>query len=481
VRQNGWIGGVCGGVAARLGIDPIIVRGIAVVIAVLGGPALLLYAAAWLLLPDAYGDIHLQRLLKGHFDPPIIAIIVIALLSLLPFAQGFWWTGAQFWSGLSWFPSAGRVLWTVLVIALVVAVIVWAARSGRVPPAPPHRSSTSPTDAGGGAAHSASASTAPASTPSASTHPQPAESQPAESQPTEDTVPPATTPPATTPRDTTPPATTPQDGDLADWRARQDAWRADYAAWTAQRDDARAVRQQRSAEMRTQAQALAAEAEEARRRRRGANPRTSAAYVFIALGAALVAGGVAAAIALVGDASGFALAIALAVATGVIGLAIVTAGILRRRSGFLTFVSIVLVLCTIGAALPPRGHDLTLLPRATYWNTQHVSVYQPVGDLDLYYDEAGSRRADIVQGAGAIMVQLQHGVSARVEIVQHTPGSSVHARRYDDQGEAHAVAATSRSAGGTRTYLFGGSSPEVSVRIEQGAGDVDVLYYPAAK
>jgi len=476
VRQNGWIGGVCGGVAARLGIDPVIVRGIAVVIAVLGGPALLLYAAAWLLLPDAYGDIHLQRLLKGHFDPPIIAIIVIALLSLLPFAQGFWWTGAQFWSGLSWFPSAGRVLWTVLVIALVVAVIVWAARSGRVPPAPPHRSSTSPTDAGGGAAHSASANAAPASTPSASTHSEPTQSQSTQSQPTQDT-----TLQDTTPQDTTPRATPPQDGDLADWRARQDAWRADYAAWTAQRDDAKAVRQQRSAEMRAQAQALAAEAEETRRLRRTANPRTSAAYVFIALGAALVAGGVAAAVALMGDASGFALAIALAVATGVIGLAIVTAGILRRRSGFLTFVSIVLVLCTIGAALPPRGHDLMLLPRATYWNTQDMSVYQPVGDLDLYYDEAGLRRADIVQGAGAIMVQLQRGVSARVEIVQHTPGSSVHARRYDDQGESHAVAATGRSAAGTRTYLFGGSSPEVSVRIEQGAGDVDVLYYPAAK
>jgi hypothetical protein len=41
VRQNGWIGGVCGGVAARLGIDPIIVRGIAVVVVILGGPALL--------------------------------------------------------------------------------------------------------------------------------------------------------------------------------------------------------------------------------------------------------------------------------------------------------------------------------------------------------------------------------------------------------------------------------------------------------
>ncbi|CAN5229805.1 hypothetical protein BH09ACT5_BH09ACT5_21120 [soil metagenome] len=41
-REPGWIGGVCAGIAARLGIDPLIVRGIAVVVAVLGGPAFLL-------------------------------------------------------------------------------------------------------------------------------------------------------------------------------------------------------------------------------------------------------------------------------------------------------------------------------------------------------------------------------------------------------------------------------------------------------
>ncbi|MEP6480047.1 MAG: PspC domain-containing protein, partial [Rhodoglobus sp.] len=50
-REPGWIGGVGSGIATRLGIDPLIVRGIIVVAAILGGPAFLLYAAAWLLLP----------------------------------------------------------------------------------------------------------------------------------------------------------------------------------------------------------------------------------------------------------------------------------------------------------------------------------------------------------------------------------------------------------------------------------------------
>ncbi|MGN6199253.1 PspC domain-containing protein [Humibacter sp.] len=481
-RQNGWIGGVCGGVAARLGIDPIIVRGIAVVVAVLGGPAFLLYAAAWLMLPDAQGDIHLQRLIKGHFDPPIIAIIVIALFSFLPSAQGFWWAGAQFWGGLSWFSSVGRVLWTLLVIALIVGVVVWAARSGRVPPVTPvPRSgspygspSTSPTDAGGGAAYSASASAAPASTtaqgatayaaPAGAAHGAPGNVAHGAQRAT----------------DAASASGAGDQGDLADWRARQDAWKADYAAWTAQRDDARAIRQQRSAELRAQSQALAAEAEEARRRRRAANPRTSAAYVFIALGVALVAGGIAAAIALVGAASDYALAIALAVATGVIGLAIVIAGILRRRSGFLTFVSIVLVLVTFGAAVPPRGHELMLLPRAAYWNAQHVTIYQPVGSLELNYDTSDARRADVVQGAGDVAVQLQKGISARVVVVQHTSGSSVNATRFDDQGQTHEVAPASGS-GLTHTYVFGHSTPTVDVQIDQVAGDVDLYYYSAAQ
>lgn len=492
VRQNGWIGGVCGGIAARLGIDPIIVRGIAVVVAVLGGPAFLAYAAAWLLLPDVHGDIHLQRLIKGHFDPPIIAIIVIALFSLLPFAQGFWWAGGQFWNGLSWFSSAGHVLWTLLVIALIVGVVIWAARSGRVPPAPPYPSSTSPTDAGGGAAHSASASAAPASTHTATgsqgfaeyrspSSARAGEGAGASAAGVADAAAGQTAAQPEAGNGAADSATAPAQGDLADWRARQDAWRADYAAWTAQRDDARAIRQQRSSEMRVQAQALALEAEEARRRRRATHPRTSAAYVFIAMGVALVAAGVAAAIALVGPASDYALAIALAVATGVVGLAIVTAGILRRRSGFLTFVSIVLVLATFGAALPPRGHDLMLLPRAAYWDVAQVSIYQPVGSLELNYTVSGAREADVVQGAGDVAVQLQNGISARVVVVQHTPGSSVHATRMDDQGRRHGVAPSSGASTLTRTYVFGHSTPRIDVRIEQGAGDVRVYSFPASR
>ncbi|WP_336697424.1 PspC domain-containing protein [Curtobacterium sp. USHLN213] len=50
-----WLAGVCGAVAERTGLDPLVVRGVAIVVALLGGPVFLAYAAGWALLPDSSG------------------------------------------------------------------------------------------------------------------------------------------------------------------------------------------------------------------------------------------------------------------------------------------------------------------------------------------------------------------------------------------------------------------------------------------
>ena len=121
VREDGWIGGVCAAIANRLGIDPIIVRGIVVVAAILGAPALLLYAAAWALLPDRENRIHLQRLIEGDFEPAIVGIGAMALLSFLPMAQGLWWVGGGFWDTPSWADAVGRIIWTLIVLGALVA------------------------------------------------------------------------------------------------------------------------------------------------------------------------------------------------------------------------------------------------------------------------------------------------------------------------------------------------------------------------
>src|SRR2546421_11761970 len=51
-RQGGWLGGVCTGVAAGLGLPAGVVRAVFVLLTLTSGPGvLLLYAVAWALLP----------------------------------------------------------------------------------------------------------------------------------------------------------------------------------------------------------------------------------------------------------------------------------------------------------------------------------------------------------------------------------------------------------------------------------------------
>src|SRR5690554_4557416 len=47
-----WFAGVAGGIAEKAGIDPLIIRGIFVVLTVLGGSGILLYFLGWLFFPD---------------------------------------------------------------------------------------------------------------------------------------------------------------------------------------------------------------------------------------------------------------------------------------------------------------------------------------------------------------------------------------------------------------------------------------------
>ncbi|PRY14035.1 PspC domain-containing protein [Kineococcus rhizosphaerae] len=65
-----WFAGVCGGLAERLGIDPLLVRGVLVALTVVGGLGLALYGACWLLLPDREPDgrIEVEAALRGELS-----------------------------------------------------------------------------------------------------------------------------------------------------------------------------------------------------------------------------------------------------------------------------------------------------------------------------------------------------------------------------------------------------------------------------
>ncbi len=51
-RQGKWIGGVCAGLARRLGTPPIAVRGLFVVSIFFPGPQFVVYLVLWALMPS---------------------------------------------------------------------------------------------------------------------------------------------------------------------------------------------------------------------------------------------------------------------------------------------------------------------------------------------------------------------------------------------------------------------------------------------
>ncbi|MBB6404571.1 PspC domain-containing protein [Arthrobacter sp. AZCC_0090] len=59
-----WLGGVCGGIAAKLNVDVAYVRVGYLLFCLLPGPAVVIYVVAWLLLPNQNGTIALESFLN---------------------------------------------------------------------------------------------------------------------------------------------------------------------------------------------------------------------------------------------------------------------------------------------------------------------------------------------------------------------------------------------------------------------------------
>ena len=294
-RRDGWIGGVCAGVAARWGVDPVIVRGLAGVATVIGLPAIVAYATAWAILPDASGRSHAADLERGRFSYAQGAILAVAIIGVVQIL-GLLITLA----GLATNSSAAAVtavlgalalMGGVVVAAGVIALLVRAAR--RVPGAVEDERRWA----------SAASETVPAASADGSDSGTGADADA-------------------------------DAGELTAWRAQHSAWKERDRAWRREQGDAdRAARNAAREERRAAAAAFAREAAERRRVRRAAHPRTSIAFVAVTAGAAAIAGTI------TGLATPGPLSVALGVfiAALVTALAMIVAGAIRRRSGFLAF------------------------------------------------------------------------------------------------------------------------------------------------
>jgi phage shock protein PspC (stress-responsive transcriptional regulator) len=123
VRDGRWFGGVCAGLGRYFELSPTIYRLAFAALALAGGTGILLYLAAWLVMPEEDADASLaEQVLRDHRDRPGLAVGVglIGLASVIALSH------AAFW------PHPGNVWLAALVVG---GGLVWWELHGRRPAA----------------------------------------------------------------------------------------------------------------------------------------------------------------------------------------------------------------------------------------------------------------------------------------------------------------------------------------------------------
>lgn len=139
--EERWVGGVCGGLARRLGVDPVLVRAAAAVLSIFTGLGLVLYGLGWALMPEERdGRIHLEQAVSGDLDSGFAGAIATFVAGWALLDRGViptWYL--QLWGSGSLASLIWTALWIGAVIAVVIAVLRWflrrdERRSRRTPP-----------------------------------------------------------------------------------------------------------------------------------------------------------------------------------------------------------------------------------------------------------------------------------------------------------------------------------------------------------
>jgi len=151
------VAGVCSGLARYFGLDPLVYRVAFAALVLLGGSGLLLYAAAWLVIPDERrGDSLVDQAIRDHRNRPwlVVGVGLAAFGILLGLAESRLW------------PDPGG-LW-LAALAAGLAVVMWQVRdrppAGAARPAEASDDTAGPSagaTAGGAAAAAARAETSP--------------------------------------------------------------------------------------------------------------------------------------------------------------------------------------------------------------------------------------------------------------------------------------------------------------------------------
>src|SRR5262245_22981365 len=135
-REGRWLGGVCTGLGRYFDLSPAVYRIAFVALALAGGTGILLYVAAWLIIPEEGAEDSIAgTALKGERQRPAVAIglAILAFAGILALGEAAVW------------PSPGNVWFAA---AIAGAVLVWWGVSRRSKPVPaPPAVDEAPTDA----------------------------------------------------------------------------------------------------------------------------------------------------------------------------------------------------------------------------------------------------------------------------------------------------------------------------------------------
>ncbi|GGH49990.1 hypothetical protein GCM10010921_28420 [Microbacterium album] len=471
VRHHGWLGGVCAGIADRAGVDPLIIRGVFVVAAVLGFPALWLYALGWALLPDERGRIPVR--LRSGADPAWVGILATLAVALLVTVAGHSVLGTFAWAAAPgrFLSNLFEALFWLAVVGGIATVVIWLVRERRAGIQLPPRGDdggVSGTAVVGGAALAVgaqSASPPPSSAPAG---------------PLDATTPHATTPLAPPPGafgepPPQPPAPLTETGDLAAWKEQHAAWRAQHDEWRRRQADAeRLAREEERARRHAERAAFAQEAARVRAERRAERPRISVAYGAMAVGAALIAAGATVAVGWQAGGRGEIVIAALCAAAAVLSLAMVGAGLARRRSGFLAALIGVLLIAAVSVTGAAVRSDVSWGSYGTVPGPGSQRLTHIAGDLEvaLFADGGGRGILHLRKGGGTTYITVGEDVAADVRV--ETTDADVSVVRYDAFGNETWEGVRRGADGAYHWRQSGGAEPaaERTVRLEQRAGAV---------
>ncbi|SDK49066.1 phage shock protein C (PspC) family protein [Arthrobacter sp. ov407] len=139
--RDRWIGGVASGIAHRLGVDPLIIRGVLIVLTLFAGIGVLAYGLAWALLPEPDGRIHVQEAAAGRWTAGMTGALISSVIGFPSLGTGVW----------GWDRGFGGFVWTVFWVGGAIYLVYYLTQRNKIrngaTPMPSRYESSSPAGA----------------------------------------------------------------------------------------------------------------------------------------------------------------------------------------------------------------------------------------------------------------------------------------------------------------------------------------------